>query len=721
MEEVIRVKDRFYVLATSTLADDRTRVLKYGDTFAVFDRYGDIEPIGGGKHGIYHEETRYLSRMIFRLGKERPLLLSSTVKEENAFLAVDLTNLDISTDGQLRVPRGTLHLFRSKFLLQGICYERLRISNFSLQPVRISFSYQFEADFADIFEVRGMKRERKGERLADKVEDGSVVLSYNGLDGVLRRTRLDFSPKPQDISQNHARFEAEIEPRQDALFLLTVCCECDGKSRRPEPYQKAFDEVGRSQSAARLDKSRILTSSARFDTWLRRSEADLHMMIVGNPEGAYPYAGVPWFNTVFGRDGIITAMECLWVQPEIAKGVLQYLAKTQADCVVPEQDAEPGKILHEMRKGEMAKLKEVPFGRYYGSVDATPLFVMLAGAYYERTADADFIRTIWVNIERALEWIDKYGDSDGDGFVEYSRRSKKGLIQQGWKDSHDSVFHADGTMADPPIALCEVQAYVYAAKRAAALLALTLGRPDRAAELSQQAKKLQENFERAFWCEELCSYVLALDGNKKQCCVGASNAGHCLFAGIASEEHARHTAETLLGADLFSGWGVRTLGAKEARYNPMSYHNGSVWPHDNALIARGLARYGLNRAAVQILDGMYEASVYLDLHRLPELFCGFRRRPDDGPTLYPVACSPQAWSAAAVYMLLEACLGLSIDGPGSQIRFSSSCLPGILQHVRIENLSVAQGLVDLVITRQTKGVGIEVARREGDVTVALLK
>jgi len=721
LDEVIRVKDQFYVLATSTLADDRTRVLKYGDTFAVFDRYGDIEPIGTGKHGIFHREMRYVSRLILRLGKERPLLLSSTVKDENTFLAVDLTNLDIPAEGQVKASRGTLHLFRSKFLWQGVCYERLRISNFSLHPLRISFSYQFEADFADIFEVRGMKRERKGQRRPDEVHDGGVVLSYQGLDGVLRRARLEFSPRPQDLSANEARFEAEIAPREEALFFLTVCCECNDTTRRPVSYQKAIEEVGKQHAAANLHKCHVYTSSQRFDAWLRRSEADLHMMIAGNPEGPYPYAGVPWFNTVFGRDGILTAIEYLWKDPEMARGVLQYLAKTQADQVIPEQDAEPGKILHEMRQSEMAALKEVPFGCYYGSVDATPLFVMLAGAYYERTADLDFIGTVWPNIERALAWMDYCGDADGDGFVEYSRRSKKGLTQQGWKDSFDSVFHADGTLAEPPIALCEVQAYVYAAKRAAACLASALGHAEKSSQLSRQAETLQEKFERAFWCDDLGTYALALDGEKKPCRVIASNAGHCLFAGIASPEHARATAETLLGQELFSGWGVRTLAAKEARYNPMSYHNGSVWPHDNALIARGLARYGLNKLALQILDGMFEASLYLDLHRLPELFCGFHRRADDGPTLYPVACSPQSWAAAAVYSLLEACLGLSIHGPKSQIRFSESCLPGILQHVRIENLQVGNGSVDVFIQRQQKGAGIEVSRREGDVEVLLVK
>ncbi len=721
MDEVIRVKDQFYVLATSTLADDRTRVLKHGDTFAVFDRYGDMEQIGTGKHGIFHRETRYLSRLTLKLGTERPLLLSSTVKEDNAFLAVDLSNLDIYGEGQVKVPRGTLHLFRSKFLWQGICYERLRIANFGVQPLRISFSYQFEADFADIFEVRGMKRERKGRRLADQVKDGSVVLSYEGLDGVLRQTRLEYSPKPAYASNSELRFEACLKPREDAMFYLSVCCESDGSRRRPLKYEHAFFEIGEARGTARIQRCRVFTSSKRFDEWLSRSEEDLHMMIAGNPEGPYPYAGVPWFNTIFGRDGLITALECLWVDPEIAKSVLKYLASTQAEEVNAKQDAEPGKILHEMRKGEMAALQEVPFARYYGSVDSTPLFIMVAGAYYERTGDLEFIQSIWNNIQRALGWIDNYGDADHDGFVEYSRHSPKGLIQQGWKDSHDSVFHADGTLAEPPIALCEVQAYVYAAKCAASMLAAALGHEESSKILTQQAQTLQRQFEQAFWCEDLGSYALALDGQKRPCRVRTSNAGHCLFAAIASQEHAERTAETLLSPELFSGWGIRTVGSAENRYNPMSYHNGSVWPHDNALIARGFARYGLNKLALKIIDGMFDASLVVDLHRLPELFCGFHRRPADSPTLYPVACAPQSWAAGTVFMLIESCLGLSINGTREQIRFRSSYLPEALQQVRIKNLQVGRGSVDLAIQRQPTGVGVEVVRRHGDVEVALLK
>jgi glycogen debranching enzyme len=721
LDEVIRIKEEFYVLATSALADSRPRVLKYGDTCGVFDSHGDILSGGSLAYGLYHRETRHLSRLVLR-SENKPLeLLSSTVKNKNSFFAVDLTNLDLSADGRLELPRGSIHFFRSKFIWQGTCYERLRLMNFASTKVRLSLCYEFDADFVDIFEVRGSKRERRGQRQEANVGSSSVRLAYCGLDNVIRETTLNFYPQPVAISAKSANFELEVQARAEAFIYLDVCCERGVECRPPRSYRQALSETKNLHEKIDADLCCVTSSNPRFNDWLLRSQADLEMMTVGNPEGAYPYAGVPWFNTIFGRDGLLTAYEVLWAEPGLAKGVLRFLAETQADSVIPEQDAQPGKILHELRKGEMAALKEIPFGRYYGSVDSTPLFIMLAASYYQRTADLPFITSIWSNIQRALDWMDRYGDVDGDGFLEYARHSGKGLIQQGWKDSHDSVFHEDGKLAEPPIALCEVQGYAYAARKGAAELARAMGLAELAERLDHQAGALKERFEQAFWMEELGSYAFALDGNKRPCRVTVSNPGHCLFTRIACAERARRVAEGLMDENLFSGWGVRTVGAREARYNPMSYHNGSVWPHDNAVIALGLAHYGLTGYALRLLESMFEASLHFEFQRLPELFCGFRRRIGDGPTLYPVACSPQSWAAAAVFMLLQASLGMTVSGAPPSVRFHDSHLPAAVDYVMVENLRVGKSKVSLIVRRQTHGVGVEVIHRDGEVEVAVLK
>jgi glycogen debranching enzyme len=719
-ESVNTAATEFYILAPEVPVPERTFVLKHDETFGLFNDFGDIAAGARHEEGLYHQGTRFLSRLALKLAGGRPLLLSSAVRRDNLLMGVDLTNPDIYLGGNVMLPRGSLHIYRSKLIWEGVCYEHLHVRNFTLTPLDISLSLEFAADFADIFEVRGEERRRRGQLHKPRVTGDAAELAYQGLDGAVRRTLIECQPRARHVSGSELQLETHLEGRAEQVFEIKVTCAIEAQRPAGMSFQAAVARAEHSRTSGARLVCGVETSNDQFNAWMSRSAADLNMLLTETSSGLYPYAGVPWFDTSFGRDGIITALECLWLAPQVSRGVLSFLAATQATRDQPERDAEPGKILHEARRGEMAALGEVPFGRYYGSVDATALYVMLAGAYWRRTGDLAFIETIWDNICAALGWIDRYGDRDGDGFIEYQRRSPHGLLQQGWKDSSDSVFHADGRLAEGPIALCEVQAYTYAARLDAAALAQALGHDDMARTLREQAHALREQFRARFWCPELGLYALALDGYKEPCRVRASNTGHCLVCGIAAPEHAESIARTLGQETFFSGWGVRTLADREVRYNPMAYHNGSIWPHDNAVIAAGLSASPSKDLAVRILSAQLDASTYFESGRLPELFCGFRRREGKAPTSYPVACSPQAWSAAAVFSMLQACLGLTIDAAAQQIAFRFPRLPPRVERVSIRDLKVGDSSVDVTLYRYSGAVGLNVDRRSGKLDVAVL-
>jgi glycogen debranching enzyme len=716
-EEASEHETPFYIPATA--ASTRSRcTLKHGDMFIVVDGHGDIGASAGGPDGLFQSDTRFLSHLELLLNGMPPLPLGSNIRDDNSLITIDLTNPDIYFEKENVLQKDTLHLLRTIFLWRGIAYHRLSVRNYGEQRIQAQLTFTFGNDFADLFEVRGMRRKRRGTSVNSVVGSQGVLLHYEGLDARTHTTMLRFEPPPDQISTSSASYRLELDPDEHVPLFLTVGCDQPPQKPAP-PFLRSLRAASRERKAATSGAATIETSNALFNEVLCRAMADLTMLTTDTPQGRFPYAGIPWYSTTFGRDSLITAMETLWLDPGIARGVLRRLAAFQANKQDLLADAEPGKILHEMRAGEMAALREVPFGLYYGSVDSTPLFVMLAGLYDERTRDDETLQELWPAIENALAWIDGPADPDHDGFVEYHRATEEGLANQGWKDSYDAIFHADGSLAHGPIALVEVQGYVCAAKRLAANCARRLGYEARASELAAQAERLAAQINEAFWCPEIDTYALALDGAKEPCRVRTSNAGHLLFTGVAPPHHARTVATRLLGPECFSGWGIRTVATSEVRYNPMSYHNGSVWPHDNALVAAGLARYGMKQQAERVFSGLFEAAMYMELERLPELFCGFRRERGRGPTLYPVACAPQAWASGAPFLLLQACLGLDFDPARNEVKFHAPALPPFLDRVVLRNLRLHASSVDVSIWRHNGNVSLEVLRKQGPIKISV--
>jgi glycogen debranching enzyme len=715
--EVIR-ESAFYIPMTGPAARPR-RSLKHDDTFIVLDSHGDIGASAGGPDGLFNADTRYLARLELVLDDVQPLLLGSNLRDDNSSLTVDLTNPDVYRGDRIVLQKDMLHIVRTIFLWRGTAYQRIGVQNHGDRPASFDLTLLFGNDFADLFEVRGERRPRRG--IASSKVEGSadVTLDYRGLDGASRSTGLHFDPRPAKLSANAATYHFDLAPQQLTSLFIAVSCN-KPVMYKPAPFFRGLLAHRREMRRSTVGATSIETSNNIFNEVLCQAMADLNMLMTDTPQGRYPYAGIPWYSTTFGRDGLITALQMLWVDPRIARGVLMRLAFHQAKSVDPLADAHPGKILHEMRGGEMAALREVPFAQYYGSVDSTPLFVLLAGLYFERTGDDETLAELWPAIEAALRWIDGAGDPDQDGFVEYQRASEQGLANQGWKDSYDAIFHADGQLAEGYIALAEVQGYVFAAKQLVARCALRMGLVAKAGQLVTEAQALAERFEEAFWCEELGTYALALDGAKRPCKVRTSNAGQLLFTGILRQDRARMVAADLMRPHFFTGWGIRTVARGEARYNPMSYHDGSIWPHDNALIALGLARYGLKHSVEHLFKGLFDAASYMDLRRLPELFCGFQREKRRGPTLYPVACAPQAWASATPFTLLEATLGLEFDVQRGEIRLRDPRLPAFLNEVVLRDLQLGASSVDLRIRRHGEQVSLDVMRTRGQIQVSIV-
>ena len=691
-------RDRYHIQPDSRHRGDHIRVLNHANSFALMDSWGDIYPDKTGSDGMYHRGTRFINEWVLRVDSKKPLLLGSTIKQHNNIHSVDLTN-PVLADG--KIPENTIHIFRHQLMRDEGFYERITCVNYKESDVSFSLSLYYNGDFKDIFEVRGTKRQLSPGPVSKicQQDKGIVRIEYTGRDNIQRTAVIGYEGSVQaDCKAQKMLIQVHLQPHEQRHFQASIHFSIDQQFSSPLCFESAKQQILQDRSLHDLQWAQVSSKDIELNNWINRAYTDLFSLYANVGKNHYIYAGVPWFNTPFGRDGIITALEVLWVQPDLAKNVLKFLADWQAQDLSDRNDAEPGKILHEAREGEMADTGEIPFKRYYGTVDATPLFIILAGKYYKRTGDLTFIKSIWPSVLCALKWVDEYGDRDQDLFVEYQFKNPDALTNQGWKDSVDSIMHEDGTLAKSPIALCEVQGYVYQAKLLASKMAAALDDPDLSKKMAKEAATLKERFNDIFWDNRLNCFVLALDGKKEKCSVHASNAGHALYTGIADNEKAMQTMQTLMSEKMFSHWGIRTLATDAVKYNPMSYHNGSIWPHDNALIAMGFARYGFKSAVMRVFNGLFEATTFIDLHRLPELFCGLKKRNGEGPTAYPVACSPQAWAVGSVFLLLEALLGMEIDVQKKQIIFHNSLLPEKVHQIHIQHLSLDSAKCDITIT-----------------------
>lgn len=694
--------------STATIALYDQQVLKDGDTFLVSNRYGDIDE---GSHGLFHHDTRLLSIYRLRLGETWPALLSAAVTEDNVFFVAHLTNRKLPPLGGQSAQKGLVHICRSRFLCHERMFERISCRNYGATTIAVPLRIELDADFRDMFEVRGNVRAARGETLPSEQLAAGMVFRYMGLDTVMRTSVVEFSRPPDSREDGAMEFPLRLEPGCiDELFIEIG----EGAAGMPSRtrYRSAAAHARLRMRKSKRRGARVVSNGPLFNDWMERSRADLALLTSELATGPYPYAGIPWFSTPFGRDAVVTALQTLWLNPGLARGVLSFLARHQAQEESSFLDSAPGKILHETRKGEMSATRELPFGLYYGGVDTTPLFVLLAGAYARRTGDLAFIDELWPALQAATAWIERVCDANPLGLLDYARGESSGLSNQGWKDSEDSVFHADGRFPEGPIALVEVQGYAFAAFRAMSDFAGRRGDQAAAEHWRIRAETMRQNVEQHFWMPQHGYYGIALDGEGALCQVRASNPGHLLYVGLVNDARAIKVADQLLGTEFHSGWGVRTLAQGEAHYNPMSYHNGSVWPHDSALCAAGMARYGDREGVGRLLRGAFEAAVHFDM-RLPELFCGFRRGAGSPPITYPVACLPQAWAAGSPFMLLQSCLGVDVDGWHGEINVHRPRLPRGIDEVRLHDFEMQGESLDLVFRRVGGRVGVFTDSRKG--------
>jgi glycogen debranching enzyme len=678
------------------------------------DSDGNIPPDARQGLGLYHADTRHLSTYRMTLERIPPVMLLSTAELGYAMEQV-MTNPALRAPDGRRLNQSSTEIRRQR-VVSDVVEEQVRITNYNAFPVRLALLYEFDADFADIFDVRGYVRTAKGHLHEPEVSERSVLFAYDGVDGRTRTTRISFDRTPEDFDGRNALFHISLERRETATLRLRISLNNEGARRQSERLEAVADQYQRWMEGT----THVFTDNEFFNRVLSRSLHDIRMLASVNEDGhQFLAAGTPWFDALFGRDSCIVSTQMLAYRPELARNTLRLLARCQGTEVDRERDEEAGKIVHEMRFDELSRSGELPYGPYYGSIDSTPLFLMLLASYYEWTADTRFVRELLPAVRAAIAWMDTAGDPAGDGYLTYEKRSAKGLVNQGWKDSWDAVVQPDGTLAHAPIALVEVQGYAYFARARLASVLERAGDARLAAKLRREGRRLYQRFNRDFWMDDHGYYAFALDGDRRPVASIASNPAHCLWAGLIDPARAGEVVSRLMANDMFSGWGLRTLSAGNPRFNPIGYHLGSIWPHDNSIAAMGFKMYGCEDELNEVATALFDAAASFPYFRLPELFGGEARSAHRTPVPYPVACRPQAWAAGAFPLITQAILGLKPEAPERRLRIVGPRLPYWLNSVQVRNLHVGNGVVTLQYRRQGNDTRVEIQEATGNIDVII--
>jgi len=671
-----------------------------GKTFLSTTVAGDITPPGAPDVGFFHDDTRFLSTLELKIGGHRTVVLSSSTEKTFAS-KIELTTGSLAQINSFDLPENTIHVRRQQLLASDVLYDSITFFNFNQSEAELLVEIALEADFVDVFQVRGCARKNSGHYYRPVVRGDSLIFFYRGQDNVSRETVIRFQTQPDEIDGQVVRWKLKVPATGFREILNTVTCLVGGKASRAGAKSVVQGFRDRREAYRRWEQESTSFDSSNdiFDEALRTCIADFHALQIPDGDQHVVAAGIPWFATMFGRDSIIAAYQSLLLNPRLACETLRVLARYQGKEFNDWRDEEPGKIPHEYRTGEMTRAGEMPFGPYYGSVDATPLFLILLSETFNWTGDEKLVQELLPAAGAALDWIEKYGDLDGDGLVEYKRRSPKGLTNQGWKDSWDANMHRDGSVAKPPIALVEVQGYCYEAQYRMSQLLRLFGDTERADKLRKSSAEVAKRIEKSFWLSQEGFYAMGLDSVKRPLEVISSNPGHLLFTRSIGKDRARLVVERFMRDDMQSGWGWRTMACSERVFNPLSYHRGSVWPHDNSLVAHGMALYGFRNEVKEIFTSLYQAALNFRDYRLPELFCGVQRHEHDEPVHYPVSCSPQAWASGTFFLLLTSLLGIRPSAPRKELNIVNPVLPDWLDYLHIRNLSVGKSRVSLDFSR----------------------